>query len=179
MIAEETTPTSSFMLRQSIGFHINGCNVQQGRRLLDRFKPGKFPHMLDMNTARSNGSSEILLEVVRVSFAPQLRSRSPGSLPPLPTRAFNYLRSELLILDNGLPSVFQVPRGEQRDYSNPRKYEVDLNAKIATEVWNFEQGQKPVVSFCGSVYEDGPLNYLIDYHLKTPLDKTRTRTCSV
>ena len=26
-------------------FHLNGASVQQGRRLLDRLKPGKFPHM--------------------------------------------------------------------------------------------------------------------------------------
>ena len=26
-------------------FHINGVTYNQGRRLLDRFEPGKFPHM--------------------------------------------------------------------------------------------------------------------------------------
>ena len=34
-----------------------------------------------------------------------------------------------------------MPRGEQRDYASPRKYKLDLTAKTATEVWNFELGQ--------------------------------------
>src|SRR5207248_6108059 len=53
--------------------------------------------------------------------------------------------------------------GEERDYSTPRKYEIDLNAKTATEVWNFELGQSLWCPYCGSIYEDAPKNYLIDY----------------
>jgi hypothetical protein len=40
---------------------------------------------------------------------------------------------------------------------------VDLDAKTATEVWNFEMGQSIICPYCGSVYEDAPQNYLIDY----------------
>ena len=61
-----------------------------------------------------------------------------------------------------------MPRGDQRSYASPRKYEVDLNAKIATEVWNFEMGQSIFCPFCGSVYEDAPLNYLVDYAFEYP-----------
>ena len=40
---------------------------------------------------------------------------------------------------------------------------LDLNAKIATEVWNFEAGQSILCPYCSSIYEDAPYNYLIDY----------------
>ena len=40
---------------------------------------------------------------------------------------------------------------------------LDLNAKTATEVWNFELGQNLRCPYCSSIYEDAPKNYLIDY----------------
>ena len=46
---------------------------------------------------------------------------------------------------------------------SPRKYSLDLVAKVATEVWNFPMNESIHCPFCGSVYEDAPLNYLIDY----------------
>ena len=42
---------------------------------------------------------------------------------------------------------------------------LDLNAKMATEVWNHEMGQAINSPICSSVYEDAPLNYLIDYSI--------------
>jgi hypothetical protein len=44
-----------------------------------------------------------------------------------------------------------------------------LNAKTATEVWNYEIGQSLWCPYCGSVYEDAPFNYLIDF---TFIDKS-------
>jgi hypothetical protein len=35
----------------------------------------------------------------------------------------------------------------------------------ATEVWNYPQDETIFSPFCGSVYEDAPINYLIDYAL--------------
>ena len=46
------------------------------------------------------------------------------------------------MFDNGQSSVFHMPRGEQRHYASPRKYKLDLNAKSATKVSNFESGAK-------------------------------------
>lgn len=60
----------------------------------------------------------------------------------------------LLMLDNGQPGRF---------YSTPRKYTIDVVNKVATEVWNFPMNQSIYCPFCGSVYEDAPNNYLIDY----------------
>jgi hypothetical protein len=59
------------------------------------------------------------------------------------------------VLDNAQPS--------DRRYSSPRKYSLDLINKVATEVWNFPMNQSIYCPFCGSVYEDAPNNYLIDY----------------
>ena len=89
---------------------------------------------------------------------------APGSLPPIGQHAVSVTFDQnILVLDNGQNSTFQVPPGQQRNYSSPRKYKLDLNAKIATEVWNLEMGQSIECPFCGSVYEDAPLNYLVDY----------------
>jgi len=89
---------------------------------------------------------------------------APDSLPPIGQHAPSITYDQnLLMLDNGQNSTFQVPAGDQRGYASPRKYKLDLNAKIATEVWNFEMGQSIVCPFCSSVYEDAPLNYVIDY----------------
>jgi arylsulfate sulfotransferase len=88
----------------------------------------------------------------------------PGSLPPIGQHAPSISYDQnLLIFDNGQNSWFNAPRGDQRSYASPRKYEVDLNAKTATEVWNFEAGQGIVCPYCSSIYEDAPYNYLIDY----------------
>jgi arylsulfate sulfotransferase len=89
---------------------------------------------------------------------------TPGSLPPIGQHAVSITYDQsILVLDNGQNSAFEVPPGTQRNYASPRKYRLDLNAKTATEVWNFEMGQSINCPFCGSVYEDAPLNYLIDY----------------
>jgi hypothetical protein len=88
----------------------------------------------------------------------------PGSLPPIGqhTPSITYDQN-LLIFDNGQSSWSHFPKGEQRGYASPRKYELDLNAKTATEIWNFEAGQSIVCPYCSSIYEDAPKNYLIDY----------------
>src|SRR6266536_236381 len=89
---------------------------------------------------------------------------APGSLPPIGQHAPSITYDQnLLILDNGQNSVFQVPKGDQRDYASPRKYSLDLAAKIATEVWNFPNSESIHCPYCSSVYEDAPFNYLIDY----------------
>ena len=92
-----------------------------------------------------------------------------GSLPPIGqhTPSITYDQN-LLIFDNGQSSAFNVPRGDQRGYASARKYKLDLNAKTATEVWNFDANQIIPCPYCGSVYEDAPLNYLIDYAFESP-----------
>jgi len=87
-----------------------------------------------------------------------------GSLPPIGQHAISVTFDQnILVFDNGQNSIFQVPPGEQRSYSSPRKYMLDLNAKTATEIWNFDLGQSLWCPYCGSVYEDAPFNYLINF----------------
>lgn len=87
-----------------------------------------------------------------------------GSLPPIGQHAVSVtFDQDILLFDNGFPSAFQMPFGAERMYASPRRYKLNLTAKTATEIWNFEQGQTLDSPICGSVYEDAPLNYLIDY----------------
>ena len=89
---------------------------------------------------------------------------APGSLPPIGTHGLSITYDQALLLhDNGNPSSFQHPIGAARNYSSPRKYQLDLNTKVATEVWNYEQNQSVYSPICSCVYEDAPLNYLIDF----------------
>jgi hypothetical protein len=89
---------------------------------------------------------------------------APGSLPPIGQHAPSITFDQgLMVFDNGQMSQFQDPPGEQRTYASPRKYSLDLVANVATEVWNYPANQNIRSPFCGSVYEDAPFNYLIDY----------------
>ena len=89
---------------------------------------------------------------------------APGSLPPIGEHALSITYDQhLLLMDNGLDSAVQMPPGEDRGYSAPRKYLLDVEAKLATEVWNYERDQTINSPICSSIYEDAPLNYLIDY----------------
>ena len=89
---------------------------------------------------------------------------APGSLPPIgqhsPSVTFD---QGVMVFDNGQESQFQTPKGEHRDYASPRKYRLDLVNKVATEVWNFPMNESVHSPFCGSIYEDAPFNYVIDY----------------
>jgi arylsulfate sulfotransferase len=89
---------------------------------------------------------------------------APGSLPPIGQHAPSITYDQnVLVFDNGEMSLFHTPPGENRRYATPRKYSVNLTASVATEIWNYPQGESILSPFCGSVYEDAPLNYVIDY----------------
>jgi hypothetical protein len=91
-----------------------------------------------------------------------------GSLPPIGQHAVSITYDQdLLLLDNGLNSYFQQPHGALRDYASPRKYHIDLNTMTATEVWNYPMDESVNSPYCGSVYEDSPSNYLVDYSYVT------------
>lgn len=98
------------------------------------------------------------------SLAGYALTLAPGSLPPIgqhsPSVTFD---QNIMVFDNGFFSEFQIPSGETRPYASPRKYQLDLQARVATEVWNYEKDESIRSPICGSVYEDAPFNYLIDY----------------
>jgi len=92
-----------------------------------------------------------------------------GSHPPIGQHAPSITYDQgLLLFDNGQNSIFQVPRGAQPGYASPRKYSLDLVGNVAQETWNFPNNQTIYCPFCSSIYEDAPLNYLIDYAFKYP-----------
>jgi arylsulfate sulfotransferase len=90
---------------------------------------------------------------------------APGSLAPIGQHGLSITYDEALLLhDNGLPSsFFRDQPGQMRTFSSPRKYQLNLNTKVATEVWNYEQNQSVYSPICSCVYEDAPLNYLINF----------------
>ncbi len=105
------------------------------------------------------------------SLAKFALTMASGSLPPIGQHSTSIaFDQDLLLFDDGFFSSFQNPPGENRTYSSPRKYQLNLtdpsvfgNPGTATEVWNYEQNQTITSPICSSIYEDAPLNYLIDY----------------
>src|SRR5438132_9500260 len=89
---------------------------------------------------------------------------APGGVPPIGQHAPSITQDDnLLVFDNGTASNTQTPAGASRNYTSPRKYQLDLHAKVATEVWNYTRNQSVQAGYCGSVYEDAALNYVVDY----------------
>lgn len=75
----------------------------------------------------------------------------------------------LLLFDNGKSSLNHTPIGADRTYSAPRKYQINSRSNVATEIWNYPYNQSLYSPFCSSIYEDSPLNYLVDYAYITNL----------
>ena len=101
-------------------------------------------------------------------------SLDDGTLPPIGQHAVSITDDDkLLLFDDGQNSLNQSPPGEQRTYSAPRKYDINLGTRVATEVWNYPNAQALFSAFCSSIYEDAPSNYLIDYSIITSLGSTQ------
>ncbi len=92
----------------------------------------------------------------------------PDTLPPIGQHAVSVPGDQLLLFDDGAASNYQIPPGENRTYSAPRKYALDLENRTATEVWHYLADPSIYSPFCSSVYEDAPDNYVIDYTLGGP-----------
>ena len=172
MIAGGDDPSRFVYPSPTDWFHLNGVTYNRADDTLIVSSRENFVICIDYET---NGIRWILGDPTKKWYQfPSLRNfaltLAPGSLPPIGQHAPSITYDQnLLILDNGQGSVFQMPRGDQRRYAAPRKYKLDLNARTATEVWNFESGQSVPCPYCASVYEDAPLNYLIDYAFESPI----------
>ena len=100
------------------------------------------------------------------SLAKYALTLASGSLPPIGQHAPSLTYDQgIMVFDNGQNSGFENPPGVERTYSSPRKYQIDLTTMTATEVWNYPQDETVFSPYCGSVFEDAPLNYLVDYAL--------------
>jgi hypothetical protein len=88
----------------------------------------------------------------------------PGTRAPIGQHAVSLDdKGDLLLHDDGLKSLIEVPPGKQRTYSMPRAYHIDTAAMTATEVFRYPQHQSIYDPICSSTYEDAPKNYMIDY----------------
>ncbi|MDQ3115042.1 MAG: aryl-sulfate sulfotransferase [Verrucomicrobiota bacterium] len=95
---------------------------------------------------------------------------TPGSLPPIGQHSTSISYDQhLLLFDNGFFGTFHQPPGVNRTYASPRKHKLNLadtsmgGVGTSTVVWNYERDQSVLDPICSSVYEDAPLNYLVDY----------------
>jgi arylsulfate sulfotransferase len=152
--------------KRRLWFHNNGAAYNRADNSLIVSSRENFVICLDYNTSAIKW---ILGDPTKKWHQfPSLRkfalTLAPGSLPPIGQHAPSITFDQnLLVFDNGQKSNFQMPAGDQRAFASPRKYTLDLVGKIATEVWNFPMNESIHCPLCGSVYEDAPLNYLIDY----------------
>ncbi|MFZ9218603.1 MAG: aryl-sulfate sulfotransferase [Candidatus Limnocylindrus sp.] len=88
---------------------------------------------------------------------------APGSLAPIGQHSVSITPDgNLMLFDNGFWSFNHDPAGDNRTYSAPRKYSIDLSTMTATEVWNFKHSESIYSPICSSVYQKGS-SYLIDY----------------
>ena len=147
-------------------FHNNGVAYNRADNSLVVSSRENFLICLDYNTGSINW---ILGDPTKKWYQfPSLRkfalTLAPGSLPPIGQHAPSITFDQgLMVFDNGNESIFQNPPGAHRDFASPRKYSLDLVGKVATEVWNFPMNESIHSPFCGSVYEDAPHDYLVDY----------------
>ena len=166
MVAGGDDPSQFIFPTPTDWFHNNGATYNRADNSLIVSSRENFVICLDYNTTAIKW---ILGDPTKKWYQfPSLRkfalTVAPGSLPPIGQHAPSITYDQnLLVFDNGLGSIFQNPPGESRNYASPRKYSLDLAAKVATEVWNFPMNQSIYCPLCSSVYEDAPLNYLIDY----------------
>jgi arylsulfate sulfotransferase len=167
MIAGGDDPNGFVFPTPTDWFHNNGVAYNRADDSLIVSSRENFLICLDYN---STAIKWILGDPTKKWFQqyPSLRkfalALAPGSMPPIGQHSPSITFDEgVMVFDNGRNSQFQDPPGEQRDYASPRKYSLDLVGKVATEVWNFPMNQNIFSPFCGSIYEDAPYNYVVDY----------------
>lgn len=87
-----------------------------------------------------------------------------GGIPPIGQHGVNItVDNNLLLMDNGRLSGFQMPPGMDLPFSLPRKYSLDVAAQTARELPDYPGTERYHSLFCGSAYEDAKNNYLTDY----------------
>jgi arylsulfate sulfotransferase len=168
MIAGGDDPSQFVLPTPADWFHMNGVAYNRADDSLIVSSRENFLICIDYETSRIKW---ILGDPAKKWHQfPSLRNFAltlpPGSLPPIGQHAPSITYDQnLLTFDNGKNSWSHVPRGDERRYSSPRKYQLNLNSKTATEVWSFSMNQSIYSPYCSSIYEDAPYNYLIDYSL--------------
>jgi hypothetical protein len=166
MIAGGDDPSQFVFPTPNDWFHNNGATYNRADDSLIVSSRENFLICLDYETSAIKW---IMGDTTKKWYQfPSLRkfalTLDPGSLPPIGQHSPSITYDQnVMVFDNGEMSLFQDPPGENRRYASPRKYSVNLTTSVATEIWNYPQGESILSPFCGSVYEDAPLNYLVDY----------------
>jgi arylsulfate sulfotransferase len=171
MVAGGDDPTQFVHPSPNDWFHNNAATYRKSDDSLVVSSRENFVICLDYETS---GIKWILGDPTKKWFQfPSLRQHAltlgPNTRPPIGQHAVSFTADDnLLLFDNGFPSLNQSPAGDNRIYSAPRKYQIDPQTMVATEVWNYPNGETVSSPFCSSVYEDSPLNYLVDYAIAGP-----------
>ena len=166
MIAGGDDPTLFVHPEPSDWFHNNAVAYRKSDNSLAISSRENFVICIDYD---SGAIKWILGDSTKQWFQfPSLRkfalTLGPGTLPPIGQHAVSFTDDDkLLLFDDGQNSLNHAPPGEQRTYSAPRKYDIDLATNTATEIWNYPNGLALFSPYCSSIYEDAPNNYLIDY----------------
>lgn len=166
MVAGGDDPGQFVKPRPDDWFHSNGVAYNRADDSLIISSRENFLICLDYKTAAIKW---ILGDSTKNWYQfPSLRqyalALAPGSLPPIGQHSPSITYDQnLLVMDNGAQSRFQIPPGANRGYASARKYRIDLQGMVATAIWNYTMDETILSPFCSSVYEDAPLNYLIDY----------------
>lgn len=170
MIAGGDDPSLFVFPRPTDWFHNNACTYRSSDNSLIVSSRENFVIAVDYD---SGNIKWILGDPTKHWFEFQsLRAFSltlgPNTLPPIGQHAVSVPGDQLLLFDDGARSAFQQPPGESRLYSAPRKYQIDLGAFEATEIWHYTPDPSVYSPTCSSVYEDAPDNYVIDYAVIEP-----------
>lgn len=90
---------------------------------------------------------------------------SRGTLPPIGQHGISIDRKgNLLMFDDGMGSLNNVPAGETRTYSAMREYIIDRKRNTASAGFVYSPTPSIYSAFCGSAYEAGHSgSYLVDF----------------
>ena len=166
MIAGGDDPSGFISQHSQSWFHNNSATYRRADDSLIVSSRENFVICIDYKT----GTIKWILGDTRKEWYlyPSLKKHAleltPGGIAPNGQHTVSIGKDgTLLLMDNGVGSLSHFPRGPTRHYAAARKYKLDLQARTATEVWNFTNDQSAHSPFCSSVYEDAPENYLVDY----------------
>ena len=142
MIAGGDDPSQFVFDSPTDWFHSNAVTYDRANDLVIVSSRENFVIALDYETGAINW---ILGDTTKrwhefPSLAQYALALAADSLPPIGQHALSITYDEgLLLFDNGFFSLFQTPPGENRSYSSPRKYQIDLESRVATRGLEFRK----------------------------------------
>ena len=97
-----------------------------------------------------------------------------NTLPPIGEHALSITTDDnLLLFDNGRSSLNHTRRGPIAPTALLVSIRSTLNQRWRRSCGTYPNGQAFYSPFCSSIYEDAPLNYLVDYAYPSPTQRRR------